>query len=123
MKSIIDLLREANREDMVSAPTKIEVKRLSARLGEPFVLSLKPVAYDAWRRLAQSEKEDYRSGLIALSCADLRDSGKDVLEKFGAADAPELIRSILNAGEIAKISQTVEQISGFGDSIEELKKK
>lgn len=120
--SVIDLLRAANRDDMVSKPLEVEIKRLSAVFGKPFVMALKPVSYAKWSKLVNSNA-DYRSELIAAAWADGRSIGNDVLDKFGAVNAPELIRSILNAGEIAKLAAKVEQISGFGNSVEELKKK
>lgn len=122
-KSVIELLRAANREDMVSTPAKMEIKRLSAVFGEPFVMTLKPVVYTVWAKIVADDKVDYRLALIAAAWVEGKELTSEVLDKFGAADAVGLLTQILQGGEIAKLSAKVENISGFGDSVAEIKKK
>ena len=47
----------------------------------------------------------------------------EILDKFGASDAPGLLANILQGGEVAKLAAKVEAISGFGNSVAEIKKK
>jgi hypothetical protein len=122
-KSIVELLRAANREDMVSAPAKMEVKRLSAVFGQPFVMTLKPIRYTVWAKIISDEKTDYRLALIAAAWAEGEEMTGEILDKFGASDAPGLLANILQGGEVAKLAAKVEAISGFGNSVAEIKKK
>jgi hypothetical protein len=120
---VIALLKAANRSDMETPPVNVEIKRLSKVFGEPFVLQLKPICYEDWEMACSKKTAEYRVLLIAKAWVDAKKLDSDTLDRFGASSADELLKKILQPGEIAQLAARVEKISGFGDSIAELKKK
>ena len=53
--------------------------------------------------------------LIAKSCVEPNFADRALIEHYGAEDAADCVRKALLAGEIAKLTEAVMDVSGFGD--------
>jgi hypothetical protein len=76
------------------------------------------------KRQAVLDEQKFGSSLIAASSKSLNFGDAKLLEKYGASDAGDCIQKALLAGEIAKITQAVMEISGFtdmDDQVDEIK--
>lgn len=63
----------------------------------------------------KKETDEYKLGalIIAKACVDPKFNDKELLKKYGAVSADEVVMKALRAGEIAKLSQEITSISGF----------
>lgn len=97
---------------------EFEVKRLSKSMGEPFILTLRPL------RAEESDRIPFKKGgmvdtnkmkKILLSCGvtnkELNDV--DLLKQYGVANKVELLDKILLPGEVTKIMEEIQVLSGF----------
>jgi hypothetical protein len=76
------------------------------------------------KRQAQLDEQKFGSSLIAASSKSLNFGDAKLLEKYEASDAGDCVQKALLAGEIAKITQAVMEISGFtdmDDQVDEIK--
>lgn len=109
---------------------EIEVKRLSSKIGEPFVVEVRGLSGDRYTEIAsmmfsgkgtvdaqKTFKVNCLFALEAMVSPDLKD--KDLLEHFECATPLELLKKMFLPGEIAKISEEVGKLSGFSDNVEE----
>lgn len=68
----------------------------------------------------------YRSQLVYMATADEDKKriwdNKDAWEKLGVASGVDMVDSILKAGEKDRILELLDQISGYGEDLEELEK-
>lgn len=67
------------------------------------------------KREAQLDEQKFGASLIANSCQTLNFGDAKLLEKYEASDAGDCVQKALLAGEIAKITQAVMEVSGFSD--------
>jgi hypothetical protein len=67
------------------------------------------------KREAQLDEQKFGALLIATACTSLNFGDSQLLKKYEASDAGDVVQKALLAGEIAKISQAVMEISGFND--------
>lgn len=67
------------------------------------------------KRQANLDEQKFGSLLIASACKTLNFGDSKLLEKYEASDAGDCVQKALLAGEIAKITQAVMQVSGFED--------
>jgi xkdN-like protein len=110
---------------------EIEFKRLSSKIGEPFVVEVRGLSRDRYTEIAsimfsgkgtvvdaqKTFKVNCLFALEAMVSPDLKD--KDLLEHFECATPLELLKKMFLPGEIAKISEEVGKLSGFSDNVEE----
>jgi len=76
------------------------------------------------KRQAHIDEQKYGGNIIASASVNLNFGDPALLEKYGASDAGDCVQKALLAGEIAKITEAILDISGFGDpeeQIEEIK--
>ncbi|MFJ7855300.1 hypothetical protein ACIQX3_21415 [Peribacillus frigoritolerans] len=76
------------------------------------------------KREAHIDEQKYGGNIIASASVNLNFGDPKLLEKYGASDAGDCVQKALLAGEIAKITSAILDISGFGDpeeQIEEIK--
>lgn len=122
MTSIVDVLRNANRDDLVSKPVKMELTRFRKKGADPVYIEVRPVSYAQWTSIASKPASEYRVELVRLAWTDVAMLQKsDVLDRYGAVSVSDLITKVFNPGEIAEIAKKVEDISGFGKSVIDLK--
>jgi hypothetical protein len=67
------------------------------------------------KREAQLDEQKFGASLIATSCTTLNFGDAKLLEKYEASDAGDCVQKALLAGEVAKITQAIMEISGFND--------
>ena len=101
-----------------------EVKRLSAILGEPFVLDLRQIPNKRVREIqddsmkiegGKTSVDQYKltMGLLCDGIANKDFDNRDVLKHYGAATRKDLFDTILNAGEIQDIANIISELCGF----------
>lgn len=122
----------------IKLPTKqVEILRLSALYGAPFVVTCKalsPEKYEEVQDMAldvQGKDVDLDVNLLQLFvvlegvCDETENpmfKNKDLMKKFKAQTPKELVRKILLSGEIANLYGEISQLSGFGDNaVQEVK--
>ena len=101
-----------------------EVKRLSAILGEPFVLDLRQIPNKRGREIqddsmkiegGKTSVDQYKltMGLLCDGIANKDFDNRDVLKHYGAATRKDLFDTLLNAGEIQDIANIISELCGF----------
>ncbi|MFV0616496.1 hypothetical protein ACE418_01120 [Megasphaera sp. WILCCON 0056] len=101
-----------------------EVKRLSAILGEPFVLDLRQIPNKRVREIqddsmkiegGKTSVDQYKltMGLLCDGIANKDFDNRDVLKHYGAATRKDLFDTLFNAGEIQDIANIVSELCGF----------
>lgn len=101
-----------------------EVKRLSAILGEPFVLDLRQIPNKRVREIqddsmkiegGRTSVDQYKltMGLLCDGIANKDFDNRDVLKHYGAATRKDLFDTLLNAGEIQEIANIISELCGF----------
>lgn len=58
--------------------------------------------------------------IISEACVSPNFADSRLLEKYGASDGADVVQKALLAGEIAKLSAEIMDISGFGDEDEQI---
>lgn len=108
----------------------IEMKRLSKKFGEPFSVRCKGLPGEQYTELASglTDKKgnvdvakaygvNAKVALAGIISPDLRDKG--LQDHFGCKTPKELLEKFFNGGEIAKIADTVAELSGFGEDADD----
>jgi hypothetical protein len=101
-----------------------EVKRLSAILGEPFVLDLRQIPNKRVREIqddsmkiegGKTSVDQYKltMGLLCDGIANKDFDDRDVLKHYGAATRKDLFDTLFNAGEIQDIANIISELCGF----------
>lgn len=101
-----------------------EVKRLSAILGQPFVLDLRQIPNKRVREIqddsmkiegGKTSVDQYKltMGLLCDGIANKDFDNRDVLKHYGAATRKDLFDTLLNAGEIQDIANIISELCGF----------
>jgi Phage XkdN-like tail assembly chaperone protein, TAC len=67
------------------------------------------------KREAQLDEQKFGGLVIASASVSLDFGNAQLLEKYGASDAADCVQKALLAGEIAKLTQAIMEISGFND--------
>lgn len=128
--NILDLLLGSDVGE-IKLPTKqVEVTRLTAVYGKPFILTCKalsPEKYEEVQDMAinvQGKDVDLDVNLLQLFVVIegvIDEAGKpmlknkDLMKKFKASTPKELARKLFLSGEITKIYGEISELSGFGD--------
>jgi hypothetical protein len=76
------------------------------------------------RREAQIDEQKMSALLIAEACVNINFGDSALLKKYGASDPGDCVQKSLLAGELAKLSQAIMEVSGFDnfdDQIESAK--
>ncbi|MGL5380266.1 phage tail assembly chaperone [Clostridium sp.] len=138
--SIVDLLLNADIEQ-IQRPTKVvEVKRLSKALGGEFKLMCKALTYDKYTKIQEDcisisakgeiDIDQNKMNMEMLLSGVFNEDGtqffsnKDLQKHFKVPSSKELIKKLLLTGEIESISNHIQQLSGFNNSesmVEEIK--
>ena len=135
--NLAEAMLAADAGKVTAKATKaFEVKRLSELFGTPFILNLQQISTRRFKELQESNVSVDNKGkanvdtynlqlmLVVEGVTNKDFNDKAVLKHFGAATKKDLFEILLNAGEIADISQAVSALCGFGDTsknVEEIK--
>lgn len=120
---------------LLSADINVEAKVFIKRLGADFTVkaidgnTLNKLQEQATHyvgkgtnRKAQLDQNELGRLLIAEACINPDFSNAKLIEKYGASDKADCVQKALLAGEIAKLSDKILEISGFDDDdLEEVK--
>lgn len=101
-----------------------EAKRLSAIMGEPFVLDLRQIPNKRVREIqddsmkiegGKTSVDQYKltMGLLCDGIANKDFDNRDVLKHYGAATRKDLFDTLFNAGEIQDIANIISELCGF----------
>jgi len=113
--------------ELTKVPTgEMEIKRLSKKAGEPFVIQYKAMSGKRITELVRNSTDDngkipgakeYDGNLIligeALTSPDLKN--KDLQKHFGAASPKDLADKLFNGGEVKRIASAIMELSGYGN--------
>ena len=123
--NLADALLAADAGKITKKEHKLyEVKRLSAILGEPFVLDLRQIPNKRVREIqddsmkiegGKTSVDQYKltMGLLCDGIANKDFDNRDVLKHYGAATREDLFNTLFNAGEIQDIANIISELCGF----------
>ena len=131
----VDILLGMDSEDLeVTNEKELEIKRLSKKAKQPFMVKLKGIGARRFTKLASGVTD--KNGQVQLDKAydvnislclagmvepSMKDSG--LLEKFGCSTPGELLEKIFKPSEIGAMADAITELSGFGadDVVKEVK--
>ena len=124
--SIFDKLLEVDTAKLAKKEKKqLEIKRLSAIFGEPFIVTCSAMSSEQFANVVESNKEsEYKEGIILEGCRveGRKFSDNAFLEKLGEQKGINVIKKLFRSGEVNKLYNTVSQLSGYGeDAVAEVK--
>jgi hypothetical protein len=70
------------------------------------------------KRESQLDEQKMSGLLIAEACTNINFGDAALMKKYGASDPSDCVQKALLAGELAKLSQAIMEVSGF-DNIED----
>lgn len=123
--NLADALLAADAGKIIKKEHKsYEVKRLSAIMGEPFVLDLRQIPNKRVREIqddsmkiegGKTSVDQYKltMGLLCDGIANKDFDNRDVLKHYGAATRKDLFDTLFNAGEIQDIANIISELCGF----------
>ena len=138
MSNVIDLLLNADLEQIERPSKEVEIKRLSNIFGEKFTVLCKALAYDKYSEIQENcitmtskepnfDLQKLQIELVFNGVFNAQDgtrffSNKDLHKKFKVPNGKEFIKKLLLSGEISALADTITELTGFkGDLIEEVK--
>lgn len=130
MSSVIDLLLSIDDSKIEERPqAKVEIKRLSKLAGEPVIFTLQAVTSkehsDIEDKATKGDELDSDLLQVLVTLYGTKDPvirSKELKEKLHVPTYRDLVRKLLNPGEILKIYNIVSDLSGFGEnSVEKIK--
>lgn len=131
----VDILLGMDQADLeVSNEKDVEIKRLTKKAKQPFMVKLKGIGARRFTKLASGVTD--KNGQVQLDKAydvnislclagmvepSMKDSA--LLEKFSCSTPGELLEKIFKPSEIGAMADTVTELSGFGgdDVVKEVK--
>lgn len=103
-KAVSLLLSNADSKEVYS---ELEIKRLSDKFGQPFILNLYPI--DVYKLDLIKDKDEKQYKALELSLKDL--NNKELLEARGVSSFNELIDEIFIVGEVNDIYNAILDVS------------
>ncbi len=128
--SILDKLLETDIAKIAKRETKkVEVKRLSALLGEPFIVECRPLTSEQFEHISEISKTNaaVRENAILETCRidSKKLNCKELLDKFQVVTGQDVLQKLFLLGEISSLYDTVSNLSGYNTNgetvIEEIK--
>ena len=124
--TVADVMELLLKIDPPKAETaNVRMKRLSRLAGENVVFELRGLGYNRvaeLRELMKPEDLPIHVILAGVAAPDLK--SRTLLEKYHAAAPDELVKKLLNPGEIDDLYRKIQKLSGYlSDNIAEIKKK
>ena len=138
MSNIIDLLLNADLEQIERPTKEVEIKRLSNIFGEKFTVLCKALTYDKYSEIQENciemnskeptfDLQKLQLELVFNGVFDAQDgtrlfSNKELQKKFKVPHGKELVKRLLLSGEISALADTITELTGYKeDLIEEIK--
>lgn len=127
MKNIIDLLLETDIEKLAASNAQeCEIKRLSKVLDQPFIVTCKPLTNEQIAHIGEISKTnvDMKLNVVLEACRieGKKLNGKELMGKFNVVRPLDLLDKLFLPGEISKLYDVVNEISGYTkDAVKEIK--
>ncbi len=119
---------------VAEVPTmQLEVKSLSEKLGEKFVVTVKAISSRRFTEISgmaltkdntadMSKMADTQALMIVESMVEPNLKDKELQEHFGVKTPKDLAFKLFQGGDLAALSTKITELSGYGESsIEEIK--
>nr|WP_303244220.1 phage portal protein [uncultured Cellulosilyticum sp.] len=125
--SVLDLLLETDVEKLqANQSNDFEVKRLSKVLGERFIVTCRPLTTEQILHIAEVSKNEADTKLYAVleACRieGKKFNNKDLMDKFKAMTPIDLLNKLFLPGEIYKLYNFINELSGYSrDAVKEIK--
>lgn len=105
---------------------KVEVKRLTAVLGEPFVVECRPLNSEQFEHISEISKTnaDIRENVVMEGCTieGKKFNCKELLSKFQAVTGRDVLNKLFLIGEISVLYDNINNLSGYNmDTVAEIK--
>ena len=113
--NLLDLLLSAKPPVLEK---KVQMKRMSAELGQPVVFTIKALSYNVINEfVANKDESDLWTVLEGLVEPNLKDPR--LLDKYGAATPIELLKDLrfIRPGEITKLATEIHRLSGYSNDV------
>lgn len=132
-RKVMDLLLQLDESKLVKPSKQVEVKRLSAIMGEPVIFTVESISASKFSDIQSSAITTDKKGIdidmseiqkmtVLEGVKDPSFKSKELKEKYGVPTPVELINKLLLPGEITSLYNVISDLSGFGDNvIEEIK--
>lgn len=125
--SIFDRMMEKNAEILAEKErAQMEVTRLSAVFGEPFLVSCVPISQRQIAYVAEAAKNIQEQRVyFVLECCRVEGkkfSDKVFLDWTGCLKGEDVVQKIFRTGEISALYNKISELSGYGEgAVRELK--
>lgn len=125
--SIFDRMMERNADILAEKEqAQVEVVRLSAAFGEPFIVTCAPISQKQLAYVAEAAKNIQEQRIhFVLECCRVEGkkfTDKAFLDWTGCLKGEEVVKKLFRTGEISGLYNKVSELSGYGeDAIKELK--
>lgn len=125
--SVLDLLLEADPKKLeLKFSKQYEVKRLSMKIGGPFIVICSPLTNEQLKHVSEISKDNTEMKInVVLECCKIdgkKIASKELMDKFKAITPIDLIEKLLLPGEIYELYSIINNMSGYGEGvIEEIK--
>lgn len=129
MGQTLDMLLAADPAKIKEIPTgKVEIKRLSKQLGQPFFVSFRAATLDEMKEIGEnaagSDSEEMKWAIYKLT-SDPDFKSKELRDKYGVTRPVDIVPIILLGGEILTVYNAIMKLSGYSKGsvvdIEEIK--
>lgn len=124
---IIDLLLETDMKKLQENNKKeYEIKRLTNILGEKFTVTCQALTHEQVIHIGEVSKTNaetkFNAIVEACKIEGKRFNNKELMDKFGVIKPIDLLDKLFLPGEISRLYDIVNKLSGYGkDVIEEVK--
>lgn len=125
--SILDVLLETDVEKFnIKTSKEYEVKRLSEKLGSKFVVTCTPLKMEQLSHISEISKNTTEMKLNAvLECCRIEGEkfgNQTLMDKLKAHTPREVVEKLFLPGEVFKIYEVINEMSGYGEkALEEIK--
>lgn len=98
-------------------------------INNEFSFKLRAIKFGEWNELRKRaidsdgrvDSTELSRQVIIAGCIEPNFKGEEFVQSAGCITPSELIDKLLNAGEVSKLSQKILDISGFGETVEDVR--
>lgn len=133
--SVVNTLLKIDAGKLDLPQKEFKIKRLSEAAGEPVIFTLKGLPdhkFDEIREMSTTvngdsikvDQKEVRLATIVNGVVEPDFKDKSLMEHYGVKTPYDLVKKLLNSGEIESLYEEISNLSGFGDdAVEEVKKQ
>ena len=106
-------------------PFPFEIRSITEAENKTIRKTCQKVEFDkkTRRKTTETDVDLYNSRLVAACCIEPNFKDAALQEKYGVRGAEDLINLILNPGQYTDLLLAVQEINGFSDDVNDLRKK